>query len=345
MLSQLAQKRSQNLVPKVFKSTCHLLPICSLLIAISCAKMDENRALIIRAQNELSKENCQAALDILNEVEGEKNARWYQTKASANTCFSNFREISFFSSGVKNIIANVSQPERLGQSLASFNLSADMTTADDSDYISLINAITTLRMAGNPDTHDFDGRSEIWQEDENINMTLQASYLMVAALGMYMQYFGNSNAEGMKGEGSGSNNCYLNYTDSLALITLGTLGSNATIPCTGSGSGHPDLSPANAGDPLSGDILVRACQGIVLLNSLLDSIAHIPVPSDSGELAVVDDVLEDRQEYCNTFLSGLSLDTQICETTSQDECEQIGTMNPERIEQYFVVSFEFIHRG
>ena len=75
---------------------------------------------IVRAQNLLSDEECQEALDILNKIDGVKGSRWYQTQASAQACFSSFREISFFASGIQNIVADTSSPESLGGSLSQF---------------------------------------------------------------------------------------------------------------------------------------------------------------------------------------------------------------------------------
>ena len=301
---------------------------------------------IIRAQNELTNENCQSAIDILDAIEGEKSARWYQTKASAQACFSTFREISFFVSGIKNIAASSND---FGRSFASFDISSDMQASDDLNYTALLDAIETLQTAGDPTTLDFTGRSAIWEEEENTNMTLQAGYAGVAALGMYMNYYGNVNEDGEKGGGTGSNNCYLDYSNTFALAALAGLGTNAS-PCTGSGSGHPDLTPTGGG-LLTGDTLTRACQGLVLFNSLFDFISNIPVPSDSGDLSQIDDIIGLRMTECESALAnlgtllGTTVDDRICTTTSIAECENIGTAEPERIEQYFVVTFEFLHRG
>ena len=119
----------------------------------------------------------------------------------------------------------------LGDLCPSFDLSYEMTAPDDVDYTSLMDAINTLLNAGNPDEATFSGRSAVWTEDENINMSLQASYAVIAALGMYMNYYGNVDNSGEKGNGTNySSSCYLSYTDT---VVIAALTAGQTSPCGG----------------------------------------------------------------------------------------------------------------
>ena len=299
---------------------------------------------IIRAQEKLTDENCDEAIDILEDIDSEsRDARWHQTMASATACSGSFREISFFVSGIKELNAS-----SLGASLSSLTLSSDMTTRDDTDYTSLLTAVRALKNAGNPDSSDvnftLDRHRDIWGTQRSTDMILQATYMVIAALGMYMSYYGDANSDGDKGGGSGSNNCYLNYVDTAALLLLGTLGS-ATTPCTGGGSGHPDLTPSSGG--VAGETLTRACEGITLFNMLFAFLASISIPSDSGDLGSVNNTLSPLIAACESAIEAAlgSGNEAICRTTSQSECESIGTSDSSRIEYFFLTTFESLHTG
>ena len=322
---------------------------------VSCTDaIDKDREKFIQAQDELTDRNCQKAITILETMENrQNNIRWYQTMASAQSCFSSFSEISFFADSVDRV--DISPISDLGKSLASFDISDDMESTDDQDYTSLRDAIGTLIDAGKPKSPKYKDRGDIWPKKDNDNISLQAIYLTLAALGMYMNYYGNGQeTDGGKGGGPGLNKCYLDYgtfdpindpIDRQIIYTALSVPGNTMGPCAIGESGHPDLPRSPSGPTLSGTTLTRACEGITLVNTLFDSLRAIPVPEDSGEIGGIGKVLGTIITSCDTALTAASIDSKICSSTSLKECEDIGKANPERIEQYFALVFENIHGG
>ena len=324
------------------KNPRQLLVLVLLATIVSCTdSIDKDREKIVQAQNELTHQNCQNAITILNTIDDRKSSsRWYQTMASAQSCLSPFSEISFFSNNIDKI--NVTPISNLGKSVASFDISGDMKSTDDLNYTSLRDAVMILSHAGGPVSPNYESRNKIWSEEDNNNMSLQAIYLTLAALGMYMNYYGNGGkTDGGKGGGSASNTCYLDYTVDLSTHPVVYAALHlSTTPCTAEGEGHSDL-PSGAATTLT-----RACEGISLVNTLFDSLRALPsVPQDSGELRSIDDELELIINTCKTTLEAIPIDSKICSSTSIKECEAIGRDHPERIEQYFALVFENIHGG
>ncbi|MCY4644958.1 MAG: hypothetical protein OXB88_10100 [Bacteriovoracales bacterium] len=324
-----------------FKRTRQLknLSLVFLFVA-SCSEGIGDRGKIISAQEELTGGNCENAVRILEGIaDGSREARWYQTMASAEACSGSFQEPNFFTSGIKDLnVAN------LGRFLPAISSSSNMTAQDDVDYTSLLQAIRTLKNAGHTDSSDagftLDRHSEIWGAQKSVDMILQATYMTVAALGMYMRYYGNGDATGAKGGGSGSNTCYLDYTDTVSLAGLAVTPSVAS-PCVGGGSGHSDLTPDFG--TLSGETLRRACEGVTLFNMLFAFTAFVVTPDDSGELSRVDETLQVRIDACKALVGTTA--EAICSTLSQDQCESIGQNNATDLERYFASTFEPFHRG
>ena len=331
---------------------------CLLFLGYSCESEDKDK--IIQAQNLLTNGNCQLAIDILKSVKGVKTSRWYQTRASAQACFSKFTEVSFFNDSIRNIVTDTSKLGEFGRSLSSLELSSAMQSADDKDFISLYEAVDIIKEAGDPATLDFKGREKVWTEKENTRMSLQAGYMNVTSLGMYMNYHGDADKDGYKGGGNG-NSCYLDYYhlhrapyDVIASAIVTFLGSNTNSCVPGSSSGSEDLIGG-----LTGDKLKHACEGVVSINTLLDTISYVILPEDSGELGGVVDILrgqllgESGNGICVQLISLINrstnpssnLNERICSTTSFNECVQIGEDDPVAIELYFLSTFEYLHEG
>ena len=313
------------------------------LLAFSCAEVgDQDNLEIIRAHNALTEKNCQEAIDILNAADDQaNNVMWHQAMAAAQACRGGFSEITFFAKDVRGIKA--AQALDVGSSLASFSTSSSMMAVDDPHFTFLRDAVKTLAMAGDTSYPRYEDRGKVWSKEENNNLTLQLSYMTVTALGMFMSYYGNVDPaqNGHKGSGNSGNDCYLKYTDTfaVALVTAaenGVQGVVSITPCRASSEGHPELvSLATAAQK------TRACEGVVLLNTLLDSLEPIPLPDDSGEFGNIDNTLSNVVEKCRSNSNFSDDDKLICTTTLQSECEAIEAR---WIQLYFAIFFESIHR-
>lgn len=300
----------------------YLLVFFVLLTLAACddSQSEEDDNEITQALIELSDGNCQSALNILDAMTNmETNARWHQTKASAQACFTDFNEITFFS--VDADLIDTTSLTTLGRSFPILSTSDDMTTATDVQFTSLYDAVTTLISAGSPTTNNFAGRGEVFNTFDNTNITLQALYFSIGNVGQYMRYYGNADATGTKGAGGGGNGCYMDYTDgtAAAIIIAQTTGS-----CGGAGDAHPDMTDT------------RACNGIVLINTIFNALQNIDVPSDSGSTSDIDDTINSLITTCQ----GAIAPNDICTVVDQATCEAQGNAI---IQQYFAAVMEQMH--
>src|SRR5690606_6850796 len=104
------------------------------------------------------------------------------------------------------------------------------------------------------------------------DMGVQALILNMVNLGKFFYYFGNVDATGEKGEGPGSNSCFIDYNDSRAKLIIG----NGTGACTDSISGHPELDQSTEAGRR------RMCEGFVLLTNFLDILENIDLSQSSS---------------------------------------------------------------
>lgn len=287
----------------------------------SCSDViDGDTEEILQAHIEITNGNCQAAIDILDAMSDiTTNAQWHIAKASAQACFSTFREPTFFKSDINSI--DTTSLTTLGRSFAAMTTSDDTTTATDIDYTGLYDGLTTLISAGGVATNTFASRGAVFTSNENQNISLQATYLGVAALGAYMRFFGNGDSTGQKGAGGQGNNCYMDYTDGTAAGFLGA----STGSCVGAGSAHADMT----------DTL--ACNGVVIVNSVFNLLQNISVPTDSGSLSNIDDTINTIITTCQGSITGSNA---ICTIVDQDLCEAEGNT---QIQRYYTLVMEQIH--
>ncbi len=292
------------------------------LAFISCSEVqDEDDEAIRSALIALSEGECQEAITILDGMSNtETNARWYQTRASAQACFTSFNEITFFASDVDLI--DTTNLTTLGRSFPLFSTSDDMTVAGDSEFVNLHQAVNILISAGNVEEFSYASRATVFTSNENANISMQALYFSAGNLGHYMRFFGNANpTTGAKGGGAGGNGCYMDYTDGVAAVIIGGA---LTGSCLGAGDAHPDMTDA------------RACNGIVLINTIFNTLQNIDIPDDSGSLSSVDDTINTLITTCQ----GTLVPNRICTVVNQDLCEAEGNA---LIQRYFALIMEQLH--
>ena len=99
-----------------------------------------------------------------------------------------------------------------------------------------------------------------------------ALYLILIQMGKFIYFFGNTDSDGVKGGGTQSNSCYLNYTSLPARAVI-----NAATPpnsCNPDGTtGHPDLDNDRA----------LKCYGVILFNNFIDIIGNLTFVGDNAD--------------------------------------------------------------
>ncbi|WPU64398.1 hypothetical protein [Peredibacter starrii] len=286
-----------------------LFIIFILFVLTSCAQKPEEKTAeaIDVALSHLSSGECDAALEVLQDASDLANPIYVQVLASAYSCKANYDEVEFISNDLSGL--STGTPAAIMKSIASMSLSPE-TAADSDNYVAIRTGINTILGATTTVTHD--ARVTKFGARKAGDLSVQALMLNVVNLGKFLNFYGNADADGDKGQGTNTNSCFINYTDPRAqtVITSGVGG-----VCNSNTDGHPDLSFAAAN--LS-NAKRRLCEGLMLVTNVLDILDNLDL-SGSSELAKLEDISAQVSTF-KTAAVAAGLGTLI-NMTSQSQCE------------------------
>jgi hypothetical protein len=112
----------------------------------------------------------------------------------------------------------------------------------------------------------------------------------------------------VKGGGSGTNSCFLNYNDPRAQALTGV----STGACSSDTDGNADLDQSTAAGKR------RICEGAMLLTNTIDILDNLDL-SNSSTLSVLEDISSQVNSF-KTAATAAGLGT-IINMTSQSDCE------------------------
>ena len=300
-----------------------------LFIIIGCAKKPSelNAEAIDIALTHLSNEECDEAIKILVEVEGEgDNPVYLQVLASAYACKANFNEINFLEDDLATL--TTTSAVTIMTSLTKMTMSSE-SEADSDKYSSILKGINIL-LASTTGTPGQLARNQKFGSRRGAYLGTQALLLELVNLGKFLNFYGNVNTAGSKGQGSNTNSCFINYTDSDAvnLINSGIGG-----VCNSISDGHPDLDLNTANG------IRRACEGVVMVANIIDIIDNLEL-SESTDLKILED-FSTQISLLLDFAENAGLDTFI-EMRSQSDCETAMNTpsNVEDLQHYYALIFE-----
>jgi len=304
--------------------------LCVLAIGCSQTKDQQVDQAIDRALSYLSDNRCDSAIGVLTDAGLQlQNGVYLQVLASAYGCKAGFDEVKYLSEDLATLNTNSNQ---IFGSLASRNYSLE-TAADSSKYTNVLTGINFLINSDGGTKPSQVNRDSVYGVRQSGDMAVQTLLLTIVNFGKFLHYYGNVNNAGVKGSGSGSNTCFLNYTDPRAqtAISLGNSGA-----CTTNNSGHPDLSfaPANLSKAKR-----RVCEAVVYIANLFDILDHVDL-STSSTLSKLEDVSTSIDSY-RTAANAAGLGA-ILDLTSQSDCETyLNTpANFNDMEYFFALVFE-----
>jgi hypothetical protein len=310
-----------------------LLTLCLWLGACSQTKEEEAADAIDAALHYLSQgdPDCQEAIDVLEDVSGQgSNVRYLQTLASAYACRGGFSELNFFDE-IDTIDA-----DNFLTSLAQLSTSAQ-TEAQSDAFDDLQYAINILLYSGSRTTPSAAVTKTKFGNRHGSNINLQAAYMIIAQLGRYVRWYGNTDAAGVKGGGPSGNTCFFDYDSSGAPTPLSVAtahgGGNA---CTAGNSGSPDLDYAGVTTAVAQR---RMCHGIMLVNNLLDILENTTL-STNDALGDLTEVYDEVEPY---ITSAALLDPampDLIDTLAQVDCETIAGLNDRTVQLYLASVFE-----
>lgn len=303
----------------------NLLLLLLVILSFSCGTTNQEDVedAIFHAKQLLTGGRCGEALEALAKVPYQNsNVDYLTTYASAHACNAGYSTVNFFLEDLDKL--STTQTGFLG-SLATFSTS-NMAQDNSSGYQSLWVAINSLITAGGITDVSYAGRTDAIGASQNSNLSVFALYLILAQLGNFTNYYGNSvDATGVKGGGGNPNECYLDYTDGTAQAGIGLQGGDS---CDLFNEGSAELNGNRT----------RRCEGIVLFNNFLDIILNISFSgNNSGNL-------NDLKSIAGGCTAGATFNAETCEVKSVSECVSNTTdIDNVQIERYYGIIIENMH--
>ena len=316
--------------------------ILVLLFSLSCGK-DKKEEVIdaIRSANiHLSTYKCQEAIDILEALGRQnRNAKYLKALASAYACRAGYSTITFFGSDIKK----TSSAAPLG-GMATYTTSQVTPVTDltsDQKFRDLQTAINILLYAGGIDTATEPSaleRSKYFSTSEAGDINSELAYMLMVQTGKFMKVYGNANASGAKGSGSGTNDCFTDYSHiTQPIIEAGI----ASLPgsCKVKNSSHPELDSASIA---ADERKKRLCEGVVLMNGIFDILPSVLASAVGGDITSIADVTTEIAKGRKLLQDNYPAIGVLLNTISQKNCVDNATIDEEMLETYYVGVFETI---
>jgi len=319
----------EETLPRVKRSAMsktNLLLILIFTTILSCGKTNQEEVddALFHARQLLTGGRCAEALEAIAKIPPQpRNADYLKISASGHACIGGYSTPTFFLTDISKVSA--SQTAFLG-SLATFSTS-NMTSNASEDYLSLKTAINILLLGGGISASSYSNRSAALGSLDNNNLSVFALYMILVELGKFMNYYGNANdTTGVKGGGSGLNECYMDYTDATAQAGIALQGGDS---CDLFNEGGADLNASRT----------RQCEGIVLFNNFIDIINNVTFSgSNSGSLGSL------STNVTSPCTPGATFNAETCNVKTFSECvDDTTNINNVQIERFYGIIFENMH--
>lgn len=303
----------------------------SMMALFSCGKKteDEVKDAVLSANILLSTSQCQAAIDLLEAIGKQpRNAQYLKTLASAYACRAGYSTPVFFGTD----IAKTATPSPLG-GITLYTTSQVTTTSplvNDSSYKDLQYAINVLLYAGGIDNTTeprATERAKYFGQNEQGDINTQVAFMMMVQLGKLVKVYTDANVAGAKAH------CFTDYSGTPALVQAYVIGI-LTAPCNTVSNSDPELATGVTGRK------ARLCQGVVLLNNILDVLPAILASAAGGSLSDISTVTT----TINTQKAALVTEYPTIGSTltiqSQATCEADSTITVDTLASYYAIIFE-----
>lgn len=287
------------------------------------------------AQTYLSFDECEKAIDVLEEAgRNRNNAIYLQVLASAYSCRATYSDTVFLTSEMSKIQTSGTD---LMKSLTQLTWSPE-TVADSTHYKDLRESLNILLNVDDNQPSQV-AREAKYGARKAGDMGVQALLLSLTQLGKFLHFYGNVDVDGNKGDGDPSvdeqtataSSCFINYTDARALAFLAGLGGT----CDGT-KGHPNMSFA-APDLTS--TKRRLCEGLMIVTNIIDILNNLTLPDSIGDLTAIAATVTAFKTTITT--TDPALETLI-NTTSQSTCETLvaGSGEFNNLQYIYALLFE-----
>jgi hypothetical protein len=310
-----------------------------LVFSVSCGKSNEQEVkdAILEANNYLSTRQCQPAIDLLESM-GRQNRNSYYLKAlsSAYACRAGYSTTTFFGTD----ISKTTSPSPLGgmTTYTSSQVTSTSPLATDSKFKDLQTAIDILLYAGgigSTTEPTMTERAKYFSAGQAGDINAQLLFMTLVQTGKLMKVYADADASGVKGGGSAGNNCFTNYTTTPAAVQT-YIGSGNTGACTVTNSSHSQLAVGVSGRR------ARLCQGVVLLNTLIDILPGVIATAGGGDLTTIEDMSTDISAFKTILIAADPSFVATATVMSQANCEADAAITLDTLASYYAVIFESI---
>lgn len=318
-----------------------ILFIAAIFLLFSCGKSKEQEVkdAILEANIFLSTYNCQPAIDLLESV-GRQNTNAYYLKAlsTAYACRGGYSSVTLFGTDIEK----TASPAPLG-GLTTYSTSTETFTSPltrDLKYRDLQTAIDILLYAGGiPLTLEptAAARSTRFSASHAGDINAQIAFMLLVQAGRFMKVYANADESGVKSLGSGSNECFTDYS-SFTPVNFGILvGSGVMGHCTSQASSHPQLDSTLVS---ATERKKRLCEGVVLFNGIIDLLPNIIASvggSELGDIGTQLDIITQAREDLESNYPGIGA---VLTSLSQTNCEEDTLITNPLMEIYYAVFIE-----
>lgn len=306
------------------------LSIFICFFVLSCAKSPEEKLDSVKQEAlfYLTEGNCVKARESLDEVSfQDDDADYVAIYSSTYACEAGYSELSSVFGNLEGLDSN-----SIIGSLAAFDTSNE-TQADSEQFLNLMSAIDTI--LSSTSTVGTTERTSKFGAIKATDLSMQALYMILIAMGKYFAYYGNADENGLKGQGSATNVCIRDYVNNAVDLALQSTPVNG---CNSGNAGSDDLGSTQTAQVLAR----RSCYGIILFNNLFDILSNITLSSNSslGDIANIQDqltLLFDAAVTAESNIFGTASVADLRNILSQSTCE---AYDDNGIQRYFVLLFE-----
>jgi hypothetical protein len=159
--------------------------------------------------------------------------------------------------------------------------------------------------------------------------------MLLAQLGKYMEVYADAGTTGVKGSGVGTNNCFTDYSNTPAGVQAAL--SSYPGACQVINSPHSQLDSASV--PVA-TRRTRLCQGVVLVNGILDILPSVIASAGGGDLATIATLTTNLANYKSALTTAYPAVGSVATVLSQSNCETDPAITTSTIESYFAIIFE-----
>jgi hypothetical protein len=316
----------------------HLILISLLGFFTGCGKSTEEIVAdgIESANIHLSKRECQPAMDLLEGIGRQnKNSKYLKALSSAYACRAGYSTTVFFGSDIEK----TASPAPIG-GMTTYSTSlvdVDGPLTNDSVFRDLQTAIDILLYAGGissttePSTTE---RGKYFTTAQLADIDSQIAFMVMVQLGKLLQYYSDASAAGVKAGGSGSNLCLTDYSTTVAAIQLGITAGGQTGSCNSVASPHAELAIGAT------DRRKRLCEGVVLMNNLLNVLPNVIASAGGGSLGDISGITEDIEEAKEDLEAIDPTFSPTATVLSQYNCENDTDITLTTLTSYYAIFFE-----